>query len=68
MGFPRQEYWSGLPFLSPRDLPDPEIEPVVGVRQMPSVSEWAKGMTTCVPGCQYLAVFCRQLGKRPAMS
>ena len=24
---PRQEYWSGLPFPSPRDLPDPEIEP-----------------------------------------
>ena len=27
MGFPRQEYWSGLPFLSPGNLPDPEIEP-----------------------------------------
>ena len=27
MGFPRQEYWSGLPFLSPGDLPDPGIEP-----------------------------------------
>jgi len=27
MGFFRQEYWSGLPFLSPRDLPDPGIEP-----------------------------------------
>ena len=26
MGFPRQEYRSGLPFLSPRDLPDPGIE------------------------------------------
>ena len=26
MGFPMQEYWSGLPFLSPGDLPDPEIE------------------------------------------
>ena len=25
--FPRQEYWSGLPFLTPRDLPDPGIEP-----------------------------------------
>ena len=23
MGFPRQEYWSGLPFPSPEDLPDP---------------------------------------------
>ena len=27
MGFPRQEYWSGLPFPSPGDLPDPGIEP-----------------------------------------
>ena len=28
MGFPRQEYWSGLPFPSSRDLPHPGIEPV----------------------------------------
>ena len=27
MGFPRQEYWSGLLFPPPRDLPDPGIEP-----------------------------------------
>ena len=27
MGFPRQEYWSGLPFPSPGDLSDPRIEP-----------------------------------------
>ena len=26
MGFPRQKYWSGLPFLSPGDLSDPGIE------------------------------------------
>ena len=26
-GFSRQGYWSGLPFTSPGDLPDPEIEP-----------------------------------------
>ena len=25
IGFSRQEYWSGLPFPSPGDLPDPEI-------------------------------------------
>ena len=28
IGFPRQEYWSGLLFPSPWDLPDPGIEPV----------------------------------------
>ena len=27
MGFSRQEYWSGLLFPSPGDLPDPGIEP-----------------------------------------
>ena len=27
MRFPRQEYWSGLPFPSPGDLPDPGAEP-----------------------------------------
>ena len=27
MGFPKQEYWSGLPFPSPGDLPNPGIEP-----------------------------------------
>ena len=27
MGFPRQEYWSRLPFPPPGDLPDPGIKP-----------------------------------------
>ena len=27
MGFSKQEYWSGLPFPSPGDLPDPRIKP-----------------------------------------
>ena len=46
MGFPRQEYWSGLPFPSPGDLPDPGIEPV---------SPGGKGgiFTTVPPGIVY---------------
>ena len=28
MGFPGQEYWSELPFPSPGNLADPEIEPM----------------------------------------
>ena len=28
LGFSRQEYWSGLPFSSPRDLPKPGTEPM----------------------------------------
>ena len=27
VGFPRQEYWSGLPFPPPGDLPNPGIKP-----------------------------------------
>ena len=27
IGLPRQKYWSGLPFPTPGDLPDPGIEP-----------------------------------------
>ena len=26
--YSRQEYWSGLPFPPPENLPDPEIEPI----------------------------------------
>ena len=37
MGFPRQECWSGLPFPSPGDLPDPGIKPVSPTLQADSV-------------------------------
>ena len=39
MGFSRQEYWSGLPFSSPRDLPHPGIEsgsPALQTNSLPS--------------------------------
>ena len=34
MGFSRQEYWSGLPFTFPGDLPDPGVEPLSPVLQV----------------------------------
>ena len=37
MGFSRQEYWSGLPFPSPGDLPDPGIKPVSPALQTDSL-------------------------------
>ena len=37
MGFPRQDHWSGLPFLSPGDLPHQEIEPGFLALQMDSL-------------------------------
>ena len=38
MGFSRQEYWSGLPFPTPGDLPNPGIEPGSPVLQADSLS------------------------------
>ena len=35
--FPRQEYWSGLPFPAPGDLPDPGMEPVSPALQADSL-------------------------------
>ena len=35
--FPRQEHWSGLPYLSPGDLPDPGVEPVSPALQVDSL-------------------------------
>ena len=37
MGFPRQEHWSGLPFPSLGDLPDPKIEPASPALQADSL-------------------------------
>ena len=36
MGFSRQEYWSGVPFTSPEDLPDPQIETISPAAPAPS--------------------------------
>ena len=43
MGFSEQEYWSGLPFPSPGDLPDPGIEP-----RFPALQ--ADALTSELPG------------------
>ena len=37
MGVFRQEYWSGLPFLSPQDLPKPGIKPASPALQAKSL-------------------------------
>ena len=41
MGFSRQEYWSGLPFPSPGDLPHPGIEPRSPALQADAFTIWA---------------------------
>ena len=45
MGFPKQEYWSGLPFPSPGDLPDPGIEPRFPALQADSLLSELQGKT-----------------------
>ena len=49
MEFSKQEYWSGLPFPSPRDLPDPGIEP-----RSPTL--WADALLSEPPGKPHLLV------------
>ena len=43
MGFSRQESWSGLPFPSPGDLPDPGFEPGSPALQMESLPSDLRG-------------------------
>ena len=50
MGFSRQECWSGLPFPSPRDLPNPGIEPG-------SPASQADALPSEPPECQRIDAF-----------
>ena len=43
MGFPSLEYWSGLPFPSPEDLPNPGIEPT-----SPADGYWSHEIKRCL--------------------
>ena len=53
----RQEYWNGLPFPSPGDLPNPGIEPG-------SPALWADVLLSEPPGNQSLRVKGKPLGQR----
>ena len=53
MGFYRQEYWSGLPFPSPGDLPNPGIEPRPPVLQ-------AEALTSEPPGKPIAQRYCKK--------
>ena len=52
MGFSKQEYWSGLPFPSPGDLPDPGIK-----HRTPAMQ--ADSIPTELPGASQIYVFTR---------
>ena len=53
MGFPSQEYWSGLPFPSPGDLPDPGFKPrspALQADSLPSHQESPVGLSISIKG------------------
>ena len=49
MGFSRQDYWSGLPFPSPRDLPHPDIKPASPALTGRFFTTEPPGKPTCSP-------------------
>ena len=70
MGFSRQEYWNGLPFPPPGDLPDSGIEPsspALAGRFFTSEPPWKPipflGGYVCASSCQLLSQFPGRLGK-----
>ena len=61
MGFPRQEYWSGLPFPSPGDLPDSRIEPT-----SPALA--GEFFTTEPPGKPQILIFSYMIAKNQLLT
>ena len=60
---PSQEYWSGLPFPSPGDIPDPGIKP--GSPTLPAdslQSELSEAQVTVT--CSFLIPYCTLYTKR----
>ena len=49
MGFSRQKYWSGSPFASPGDLPNPGMEPVSPMSPALQVNSLLLGQGSDIP-------------------
>ena len=58
MEFSRKEYWNGLPFPTPGDLPDPEIEPGSPALQADSLPPEPLGKPDGSPSVQFSSVAC----------
>ena len=68
MGFPKQEYWSGLPFPPPGDLPNPRIKPRSSALHTDSLPSEAPGkpsiydvlvqMVSRAPSCLWSSHLC----------
>ena len=62
MGFSWQEYWSGLPFPSPGNLPDPEIKPRSPALQADALPSEPPGKPFTVYICPYIAILWKVTG------
>ena len=58
MGFSRQEYWSGLLFPSPGDLPNPGIEPGFSALQANALPSEPPGNKTTIAFEKQISVTC----------
>ena len=54
IGFSRQEYWSGLPFPSPRDLPNPGMEPASLISPMGCSVQSSSVTQSCPALCNHM--------------
>ena len=70
MEFSRQEYWSGLPFPSPEDLPNPGIEPGSPALQADALPSELLGKPLLGEGCEIKFIFWqgkKHLNKNPSL-
>ena len=69
MGFSRQEYWSGFPFPSSGDLPDPGVEPRSPVLQADTLPTEPPGKPICMlKGSSFLILQRGELAQREKIS
>ena len=66
MGFPRQEYWSGLPIPSPGDLPDPETEPGSPTLQADALTSEPPGKPNGIIPCILVSLVAELVMNLPA--
>ena len=64
MEFSRQEYWSGLPFSSPEDLPKPGTEPGSPVLQADSLSSEPLGKPRTIKNFIVFLIFYKKIFKK----
>ena len=67
MKFSRQEYWNGLPFPSPGDVPDPGIEPRSPTLQADALTSEPPGKPNLLESSIFLKINYKQVEFIPGM-